>query len=294
MSQQGLRQQAFRDIGGSASNYNEDLMTAIDSFIPSTENHINGKMIAWLQQALSSSKTDLPGLQAEAAAAVGANNWASIGAEISELLYPPADVSSLAAWYKYNTGITVTGAGVSQWDDQSGNSRHLLQGVDAQRPSKEGDGSILFDGANDGLKTSSFTLNQPETVYILCKQASWANQDRIFDGDALNTLALIQNTPTPDISIYAGSFTANNSDFTINTYAAIAAVFNGASSLTQVDGNTPATGDAGAGNAGGFTLGARGDVAASNSNIQVKEVAIYSAAHDAATRAKVIAYLNAL
>ncbi len=45
-------------------------------------------------------------------------------------------VSSLgpAAWFRANTGITVTGLGVSQWDDQSGNARHLLQGTDANRP----------------------------------------------------------------------------------------------------------------------------------------------------------------
>lgn len=39
-----------------------------------------------------------------------------------------------AAWFRQGAGITVTGSGVSQWDDQSGNGRHLLQGTDAARP----------------------------------------------------------------------------------------------------------------------------------------------------------------
>lgn len=39
-----------------------------------------------------------------------------------------------AAWFRADTGVTVTGQGVSTWADQSGNGRDLLQGTDASRP----------------------------------------------------------------------------------------------------------------------------------------------------------------
>ncbi len=50
---------------------------------------------------------------------------------------------SPAAWFRAGTGITVTGSGVSQWDDQSGNARHLKQGTDANRPI-----ALLHTGTN--------------------------------------------------------------------------------------------------------------------------------------------------
>ena len=99
----------------------------------------------------------------------------------------PSELSNLEAWYRFNQGITVTGSGVSQWDDASGNANHLLQAVDTNRPSKEADGSILFDGVDNYLKAVAFTLIQPETVYILLKQVTWVNQARFFDGDTMNS-----------------------------------------------------------------------------------------------------------
>lgn len=39
-----------------------------------------------------------------------------------------------AAWFRADTGVTVTGQGVSTLADQSGNGRDLLQGTDASRP----------------------------------------------------------------------------------------------------------------------------------------------------------------
>jgi hypothetical protein len=196
-----------------------------------------------------------------------------------------------AAWYRFNTGITVTGAGVSTWADQSGNGRDLLQGTDANRPSLEADGSILFDGVDNFLKCSSFTLNQPETVYLLGKQATWTSTDVVWSGDNANGL-ISQVVSSPTIRLNAGSGVADNGDWTVNTYAAVVAVINGASSLIQVNNNTATTGNAGAQNMGGFTLAANAGGTGQWSNIQVKEVILYASAHDAGTRARVIRYLS--
>lgn len=198
-----------------------------------------------------------------------------------------------AAWFRYGQGITVTGAGVSQWDDQSGNARHLKQGTDTNRPALQADNSILFDGVDNYLKCDAFTLNQPETVYLLAKQVTWTQTDRIFDGNTVNTGVLYQDVVTPRIYLFAGSAAAANPDLAVDTYGAVCAIFNGASSLIQVNNGTAITGDAGASNMGGLTLGASGTPDAYG-NIQVKEVIVFAAAHDAGQRAAVIAYLRSV
>ncbi len=206
--------------------------------------------------------------------------------------FQPSTADGLIAWYRFNTGITETGLGVSQWDDQTGLGHHLLQATDANRPAKQGDGSILFDGITQYLKTSSFTLNQPETIYILFKQITWATKTFI-DGNAVNSGRLVQQGVTPNIQLFAGSNVGQNSNLAVGVYGAVAGVINGASSVLQVGNTTPTTGNAGAANMGGLTLGALAS-GITPANMQVKEVLICSSAHDAETRAKYIAYLNTI
>lgn len=213
------------------------------------------------------------------------------GARFSPLMLP-----NVAAWFRFGQGITVTGAGVSQWDDASGNARHLLQGTDANRPPKQADGSILFDGVAHFLKSAPFALAQPETVYLLIKQITWTANDAFADGiGAANRMVVEQKAGgvSPEIDIYAGAFAATNSGLAVGAYGVVAAVFNGAASLVQVNTGAPVVGDPLAQGGGGLTIGAS-YVPGNFSNIQLKEVIIYAAAHDAATRARVITYLNAL
>jgi len=203
----------------------------------------------------------------------------------------PSELPNQKLWTRFNQGITVTGSGVSQWDDASGNGNHLKQGADTNRPSKEGDGSILFDGVDNFLKAGAITWNQPETVYLLFDQVSWTTSDGIFDGNADLSMLLNSVTLTPRLSLFAGTANDPETDSAVvGSCVALCEVFNGASSVVQVGSTTRATGNPGASNAGGFTLGRR--AGAASSNIQVKEVIGYSTAHDAATRAKVIAYLS--
>jgi hypothetical protein len=209
------------------------------------------------------------------------------GSAVVEALSP-------AAWFKFNQGITVTGAGVSQWDDQSGNARHLKQGSDTNRPAKQSDGSILFDGVDNYLKCDAFALNQPETVYLLFKQVTWTGTDGVFDGNTLNVMRLYQTNATPQLDMFAGVSGPSTTGLAVNAYGAVACVFNGVNSVLQVNNNTPATSANNlAGNGGGFTLGANGDNLQFG-NIQVKEAIIFAAAHTAAERARVIAYLMQL
>jgi len=150
---------------------------------------------------------------------------------------------SPAAMFRYGIGITVTGAGVSQWNDMSGNARHLLQGTDANRPALQADGSILFDGVDNALATGAFTYDQPLTIYLLGRQITWTGGDKVFDSPS--RMLLGQDGSTPEVAIFAGAAidVAVNSGWVLNAYAALCVVYNGASSLIRVNNNAPTTGD---------------------------------------------------
>jgi len=208
----------------------------------------------------------------------------------SPITFPP-ELANLKLWARFNSGITITGSGVSQWDDVSGNGNHLKQGTDTNRPSKEAGGSILFDGVDNFLKADAFTLAQPETIYLLGQAVSHLSGDRFFDGNTASSGEMLLSGTTPQFSIYAGAFAGNNTDLVIGADSVISVVFNGALSLDQVDNNAPVTGNAGTSNMGGFILGAKA-TPSNYGNIQIKEICVFGSAHDAATRTKTIAYLS--
>lgn len=219
--------------------------------------------------------------------------FTSTGIVVATGLNPIPGLSP-AAYFKFNTGITVTGSGVSQWDDQSGNGRHLKQGTDTNRPAQQVDGSILFDGSDNYLKCDAFTLNQPVTIYVRAKIVTGVTDRYLWDGNNQNQCGSRQASSGVEMRINSGADVATTgAPITIGAYFTSAAVYNGASSSIQINAGSPFTGNVGASNAAGFTLGSRGD-GTTFANIQVKEVAVFAAAHDATTRTAIISYLSSL
>lgn len=199
--------------------------------------------------------------------------------------------ANLAAWYRYHMGVTNISGACSSWYDYSGNQRPLLQATASARPSINSDGSLTFDGSNDFMQ-ATFTLIQPMSIYLAFMPLSDTNNDVLFDG-ATGTTTLSQDTNASTYDINAGSALAYSGTIIANTKAVIAVVFNGTSARVQA-GNGAASitssGDAGANNAGGITLGAS-RTPGSFSNIRVYEMAVFSAAHDATTRLQVLRYM---
>ena len=210
------------------------------------------------------------------------------------VVYAAGPIETQAAWFRFKLGITSSSNAVSQWDDLSGNDRHLIQATGTNQPALQSDRSILFDGVDNYLKCDAFTLNQPETVYILFKSVTLTENDSVLDGDALNSMRVYQDTATT-VGGFAGSGFGSNT-IAADTYVALTAVYNGLNpaSLVQLNAGAAVTGSSGAANAGGFTLGANGTVVGTYLNIRVKEVLIYATAHDATQRARVISYLSAI
>jgi hypothetical protein len=191
------------------------------------------------------------------------------------------------AWYRYGAGITAVGGLVSAWADQSGNGNTLVQATETNQPALQSDGSILFDGVDNQME-ATFTLDQPVTIYLLASQITHTSGDVLFDGSAA-LASCSQSVASGNLGVNAGAASAANT-LAIGSYGVVYAVFNGASGVFGVNNNTPLTGNYGANNPGGFSLGANRGLAGP-SNIQVKEAIIFPVAHDAGQRSKVISYL---
>ena len=65
----------------------------------------------------------------------------------------PSDETGLEAWYKFQTGITLTGSDVSIWDDSSSNTFNMRQPSLSEQPAYNS-GAIDFDAsASQNLST---------------------------------------------------------------------------------------------------------------------------------------------
>lgn len=93
--------------------------------------------------------------------------------------FSPLDLSP-DAWYDASdkSTITLSSGAVSQWNDKSGNAKHVTQGTAANRPAFAND-TITFDGADDYLSRAEsvmFSSSQTSTVFFVC-----ANNAGTFD-----------------------------------------------------------------------------------------------------------------
>jgi len=195
------------------------------------------------------------------------------------------------AWFRYGVGITVTGAGVSTWADQSGLGHDLLQATDAARPALQADGSILFDGVDDLISASGFTLTLPYTIYLLGRQVSWTGNDRIFSGTSGSDVVGTQVGASPDVTFSSGG-TSSTTEWLVGVYAALAIVFDAVDITVRVNNNAPSVGSGATNNMEGFQLAVYTDGAQQFGNIQYKEVILYSGAHTTTQQSQVINYLS--
>jgi hypothetical protein len=83
--------------------------------------------------------------------------------------WTPADIDT-ALWLDAADASTITesGGAVSQWDDKSGNGRHVTQATAADQPiftanAINGRSALAFDGVNDGMSNTSAVLQNNVT-----------------------------------------------------------------------------------------------------------------------------------
>lgn len=213
----------------------------------------------------------------------------------SYITYPAALDDGHHWWYDATdlTQITKDGSNlVSAWHSKGVADRTLLQATGTNQPLWVSPGTIRFDGIDNFLKTAAFTWGQPAFVYIIIKQISWANGDRIFVGNVAASLGLAQFTATPIIKqlTASGATGADSNELSIGAWGIVRLLYNGANSKIQVNDGAVDTGNSYLSVFGGYTVGRRGDANDCYSNIEVKDI-ICCDTTDAANEAEIYAFL---
>lgn len=144
---------------------------------------------------------------------------------------------------------------VSQLNDLSGGGHHLLQATDNNKPVYSSSTGLYFQDATDVLKSANFTLNQPESVYLVLKRRTTAVTEYFSDGRTQYYGCILAGANSQTLYANAGTMLSSTTIET-NRYKVVKCQFNGVSSKLQVNKYTAKTGNAGSANMGGIQLGA--------------------------------------
>lgn len=209
--------------------------------------------------------------------------------------------TQVAVWDFSIQPVITFGTGVATVGDRSGNSRSLLQPTVACQPAYVYDGGksyAVFDGvttsAGDFLQ-SNFPLLQSYTIMRVWKM-HWAAGQTMDGGTVPNSGQTWMNSILgfPYIgSVALTALSPNTNGFPDNTWGVLTSIFNGNTSQIIVDTGTTVVGNPGTAAPNGYSLGRDGGAAGTNSNIEVKFVAIFSGVLTTAQqKANYIALIN--
>lgn len=189
---------------------------------------------------------------------------ASRTAEVAKTPWTPADLgASLALWLDADDASTITlnGVDVSQWNDRSGNGRHVAQATAALQPvyvaaGLNGKPGLTFD--QDELRATFSAIAQPRTVFVVNRIISYPGINlTIFDGSFMNQGRLFYNSYF-GYRINAGvtlTSPTGNVGGTAGNNVIVSATYSGASSTIRTNGTQVAAGDAGGTPLWGFSAG---------------------------------------
>lgn len=167
MTNQGDRQDFFRAISGTSTDYNGDFLAAAAT--EGFTGEFNGVFIQWLQDRTGSSATNLDGLKQEFAELAGAHNWESTGGV-------PIILEGCQLWLDADDSSTIIESSdlVHRWNDKSGKGNDATQGTGLAQPATnattQNSKNVLdFDGG-DYLSVSSLAsvmsgADKPVTLF---------------------------------------------------------------------------------------------------------------------------------
>jgi hypothetical protein len=106
--------------------------------------------------------------------------------EIASRFPSPVPTQSLQLWLKSDRGTILNGSTVSQWNDQSGNSRHAVQATSTSQPTLvthvlNGRPVVTFDGFDDFM-TFALPVNGLTGMTIFLVSANSVGMDGAWNG----------------------------------------------------------------------------------------------------------------
>lgn len=207
----------------------------------------------------------------------------------------PSDLTGLQLWLKADAIVgKVDGDAISTWSDSSGNSKDATQATGVNQPIYKTNIlnglPVLRLNGSQWMAQATFAVSQPITVFAVAKQTSNSTNASVFSASDANENTLLFTTNTPNrLDLYGGTDLFGYTDL-LGSFNVLTGVFNGASSINQVNGRPEALGNAGAlnittyrigNNAGGSTL--TGDIA---------EVIVYNRVLSTFERSQIDTYLS--
>lgn len=225
--------------------------------------------------------------------ATGAQGFQGLVGSAPAVSGPP--VAGYIAWFDANNAASITSllTLVSQWNDLSGNSYHVVQDTGLNQPATgtrtQNSKNVLDLDGNDYLKFDLPNISQPITLFVVCKYDT-------LDGQILGNVSggeqpvIFQSSGNWHMYAHTDVDTTVAGDTSAHT---LAYVFNGASSTAFKDGTQiGGTLSPGAAALAQISIGAN-TAGASGVDGFVAEVIIYASALSTGNRNSVEAYLKA-
>ena len=184
-------------------------------------------------------------------------------------------LTNLHAWYDASDVSSITKDSsnrVSQFNDKSGNGRHLSQATSGSQPlwvSEGQNGKDLIDCVGSRfMKTSTWTaISQPYTFFFTALMPLNDSADRMLMDSISNTSLIYKQTTNDRFLMFAGSNAGATMSGYANTWRYVTAIFDGTNLTYRFDGvhkNTEGS-TVGTGTSNGLILGARDGSGFSNS-----------------------------
>lgn len=158
----------------------------------------------------------------------------------------PSQLSNLGNWYRSDQGITIA-TGVSQWNDLSGNGRHLLQATSGAQPSFNtnqinGYATVRGDGTDDYLEAATSGISLPYTFFMPLRFITAAAGKATLGGGSTDSLTVLffrydlTAGSGGTIAIQTGGGTASASGINISNWYVVTCLVTSTTQTIKVNG----------------------------------------------------------
>ena len=190
--------------------------------------------------------------------------------------------ATLKVWTSPSSPLnTLNGSGISELYDLSGNGNRLTNATAANQPAlTNSNGRIVayFDGVDDFLKTATFPLVQPTSVFMGLKQVTWTSADRIFDGYNADSPRVYQTVSEPTLRFYDGTSASSSlSTVSMGQFRVLSLLANGAASQLSDGLISTAVGSI-TKNMDGITIASAASALTGLGNIETSDILVFQGA----------------
>ena len=183
---------------------------------------------------------------------------------------------------------------LGSWRDLSGNNNDAIQANVLLKPvyhtniinSKP---AVNFTQASSQYMVSTLAASQPYTLFIVGRTGVGAGNQYLVDGVAVNTGVMSGGAGNNTFTMFSGNVLSASATPTNFNY--VCGIYDGVSSILTINGSAT-TGNVGAANTTGMTIGSNGSASGQFLNGDIAEIIVYNSHLSVSNRQKVENYLK--